>query len=204
MYKTIANIRAKNINSITNADLIQALAYAQYNEEDAAVLLSALLSLSTDNAKELTLAKLNAVSQMISLYLYGISIGIPFSDLANTIMSPAGNIVIKAMQGNMFSGKEEMIRISNATFNFIENCEDKNLAIYNKSYLSTGERIAPAYKGLLEYLKSRFNDIDEIKNSNSLGNVLYLMYKGQEITVEDIIENYVNKYVDSVKGSSRP
>ena len=203
MYKTIANIRAKNINSITNEDLIQALAYAQYNEEDAAVLLSALLSLSTDNAKELTLAKLNAVSQMISLYLYGISIGIPFSDLANTIMSPAGNIVIKAMQGNMFSGKEEMIRISNATFNFIENCEDKNLAIYNKSYLSTGERIAPAYKGLLEYLKSRFSDVDEIKNSNSLGNVLYLIYTGQNISIEDIMDNYINKYVDSVKGSSR-
>ena len=204
LYRTIANIRAKNINSITNADVIQAIAYAQYNEEDAAVLLSALLSLSTDNAKELTLAKLNAVSQMISLYLYGISIGIPFSELANTIMSPAGNIVIKAMQGNMFSGKEEMLRISNSTFNFIENCEDKNLAIYNKSYFSNGEKIRPAYKELLEYLKLRFNDNEDIQKSNSLGNVLSLIYNDQNISIEDIMENYVNEYVKSVQGTSRP
>ena len=39
--------------------------------------MSALLGLSTDNAKELVLAKINAGTSSIGMYLYGLSIGIP-------------------------------------------------------------------------------------------------------------------------------
>ena len=40
--------------------------------------MSALLSLSTDNAKELCLAKINAGTGMIGMYLYGAAIGMDF------------------------------------------------------------------------------------------------------------------------------
>jgi hypothetical protein len=45
---------------------------------DASADMSALLGLSTDNAKELVLAKINAGTASIGMYLYGLSIGIPF------------------------------------------------------------------------------------------------------------------------------
>ena len=41
-------------------------------------MISALLSLATDNAKELCLAKLNANAKMAGMYIYGLTIGIPF------------------------------------------------------------------------------------------------------------------------------
>lgn len=46
-YKTLANIRSKDPNTITNADVLEALSNVT-NDEDAALVLSALLSLSTD------------------------------------------------------------------------------------------------------------------------------------------------------------
>lgn len=184
-YQVIANLHSKNVNSITNTQLLRALSYAQYNEEDAAVLLSALLSLSTDNAKELTLAKLNAVSQMISLYLYGISIGIPFNSLANTIMSPAGDIIIKVMQGNMFTGKNEFLRISDSVFNFIENCQDKNLLVFNKSYLSNKDKIVPAYNKVLDLLRSQFADDSDV-TKQTLGGILSQLVINKQYSTKEI------------------
>jgi hypothetical protein len=43
--------------------------------------MSALLSLSTDNAKDLALAKINAGTNMMGLYLYGAAIGMNFKVL---------------------------------------------------------------------------------------------------------------------------
>jgi hypothetical protein len=40
-------------------------------------MISGLLSLATDNAKELKLGKLNAGRELAGLYIYGITIGVP-------------------------------------------------------------------------------------------------------------------------------
>lgn len=45
---TLANIRAKNVESITNDDVLALLTAVQDSQKDAALVLSALLSLSTD------------------------------------------------------------------------------------------------------------------------------------------------------------
>lgn len=47
LYKTLANIRSKDPNTITNADVLEALSQVN-NDNDAALTLSALLSLATD------------------------------------------------------------------------------------------------------------------------------------------------------------
>jgi hypothetical protein len=52
--------------------------------------LSAFLSLSTDNAKDPTLAKINANPEMIGLYNAGFVLGLPISFLSKIIMSPTG------------------------------------------------------------------------------------------------------------------
>jgi hypothetical protein len=46
------------------------------NITDAFVLFSALLSLSTDNAKDPTLTKINASPNMMPLYLAGLALGL--------------------------------------------------------------------------------------------------------------------------------
>lgn len=107
VYKTLANIRSKDPNTITNADVLEALSQVT-NDNDAALTLSALLSLATDNAKELALSKLNASTKTIGMYIYGITIGMDFKDVAKILMSPTGSIVTSLLEGDVFTGKREV------------------------------------------------------------------------------------------------
>jgi hypothetical protein len=65
--------------------------------------MSALLSLSTDNAKELCLAKINAGTSMIGMYLYGAAIGMDFKVMNQIIASPLGFTVAKLLNSNEFT-----------------------------------------------------------------------------------------------------
>jgi len=58
--------------------------------------LSGLLSLATDNAKELALDKLNA-QNTLGMYIYGITIGMDFKTLADIICSNTGLIINEMM-----------------------------------------------------------------------------------------------------------
>jgi hypothetical protein len=60
-----------------------------------------LLSLATDNAKELALDKLNAAN-MLGMYIYGITIGVDFKTLADIICSETGLIINEMMGNNSF------------------------------------------------------------------------------------------------------
>ena len=68
------------------------------------MILSALLSLATDNAKELALDKLNA-SNFLGMYIYGIAIGMNFQALADIISSKTGIVLNELMLSNAFSGE---------------------------------------------------------------------------------------------------
>jgi hypothetical protein len=100
--RLLANIKAKNPNSVTN-DEVYELLLSVNDDVDAALVLSALLSLSTDNAKELQLSKLNATAEMIGMYIYGISVGIDFRDLAKTLMSDTGEMIMKLRSADTFN-----------------------------------------------------------------------------------------------------
>lgn len=69
---------------------------------DAAETLSELISSATDNAKELTLAKINATSKFADIYTYLISIGTPFTEITKIMMSPIFNQVAKIADSNIF------------------------------------------------------------------------------------------------------
>ena len=72
------------------------------NDQDAAVNLSALLSLATDNAKELALAKMNAGTGMLGTYIYGLAIGVDFNTMFKILTSPAALEISKLLRGNSF------------------------------------------------------------------------------------------------------
>ena len=120
VYKTLANIRSKDPNTITNSDVLEALSQVT-NDNDAALTLSALLSLATDNAKELALSKLNASTKTIGMYIYGITIGMDFKDIAKILMSPTGSIVTSLLEGDVFTGKREVSQPVDV-FGYFEQC----------------------------------------------------------------------------------
>jgi hypothetical protein len=86
---------------------------------DAAIALSAILSLATDNAKELCLAKLNAGKKALGMYIYALSIGVDFETVADIMTSPIAMETFKLMEGNLFTSKDSMYNISQA-FSYIE------------------------------------------------------------------------------------
>ena len=64
-----------------NKAILDAIAVS--SERDAALLISALLSLATDNAKELILAKINATGDMLDVWCYLLSTGHSFEEIAD-------------------------------------------------------------------------------------------------------------------------
>jgi len=51
------------------------------------------MTLAVDNAKELKLAKLNASNEILGLYLYGVSIGVPFEKLVSIFTSNVADVL---------------------------------------------------------------------------------------------------------------
>lgn len=100
----LANLRCKTVDNISETEVLEALMMID-NDHDAALVLSALMSLATDNAKELSLGNLNAGTKLIPLYIYGITQGIPFKDLHRIITSDLGWTCARLFEGNFVTGK---------------------------------------------------------------------------------------------------
>lgn len=115
-YLTNNNIISIDVNSLNvPQQLIQYYNNGQFNirqclldlqdisdSTDAAETLSELISSATDNAKELTLAKINATSKFADIYTYLISIGTPFTEITEIMMSPIFNQVAQIADSNIF------------------------------------------------------------------------------------------------------
>lgn len=73
------------------------------NDEDAFILFSALLSLSTDNAKDPTLAKINAGPSMMGLYTAGLTLGLNLEVLIPIMTSDIGWELSGLMETDVFN-----------------------------------------------------------------------------------------------------
>lgn len=110
-YRGLANVNANQelMESLADAEngnfiTLQNYLLAQEWESDAANEASAFLSLSTDNAKELALAKLNAGTQTLGMYLYGLSLGVSVDTLFKIMTSPLAFRLVELAKGDIFSG----------------------------------------------------------------------------------------------------
>lgn len=83
------------INSILNSGLLE------INSNETA---AAMLSEAVDNAKSLTLAKINAGQAMIGMYDYGISCGFDSKSLVDVINSEQGQLMSKYTEENTYDG----------------------------------------------------------------------------------------------------
>lgn len=102
-YYAVANADTRGARARLNGDILNKL--NKLNEvgktKDACVMISALLSLATDNAKELCLAKLNANPKLAGMYIFGLTLGIPFEELGQLLMSDIGNTVSQYLKGSI-------------------------------------------------------------------------------------------------------
>lgn len=92
----------------TDAELISNiynLLEGSQSEKNAGLILSALLSEATDNAKNLNLAKINANEAMAPFYIYGITIGMDIDDIGKIMMSETARMYAKLKNGNIFYGE---------------------------------------------------------------------------------------------------
>lgn len=200
--RLLANVRAKDPSTIINQQVVDILVDAGF-QEDMAIQLSAMLGLSADNAKELALAKLNAGSKTISIYLYGLSIGLDFEEISSLMMGTTGRIVREVMDDNIFEGIDGYISVKDALAYFEEG-PYKNLKHYNISFLN-GKQIPSPLTIFEEELKTWLSQQTGSPSSNFgkggklIIDFIHYCWKNKINLSEQlkIIENLSNKYTNT-------
>lgn len=96
---------------LTNEKVLEAFNNSR-NEYDNLLILSALLSLATDNAKELALSKLNATKELVNMYIAGITVGLNFQEISEFLTHPLAMKIIKSMRGNLYNKVSDLSRFS--------------------------------------------------------------------------------------------
>lgn len=117
-FQLLANSYVKNEDSIKNEEVKQALQSVD-NLEDAFILMSALLSLSTDNAKDPTLSKYNADPGMIGTYIAGIIMGVDMDSLRDLMISDTGILLNNLQKGNVFDKDSKKFNRLSQAINFL-------------------------------------------------------------------------------------
>ena len=200
VYKTLANIRSKDPNTITNSDVLEALSQVT-NDNDAALTLSALLSLATDNAKELALSKLNASTKTIGMYIYGITIGMDFKDIAKILMSPTGSIVTSLLEGDVFTGKREVSQPVDV-FKYFEYCPKELLNKYDVHQDPEGTTIPISP---LQKFSELFRQQQSLKKNDDLGKAISAFGKARYTIQEKLssLESLRSQYNSPSKYAQR-
>ena len=185
-FNTLANIRFDDLEKIPFNEEIYEIFKNKGFEEDASVIMSALLSLSTDNAKELCLAKINAGTGMIGMYLYGAAIGMDFDVMNKIIASPLGFTVAKLLNSNEFTlnrGKTSVNSVlkyltygpsRNDLYKFNANFtyQEKDISVF-KLFEDVIEKNPDIKNQLLSYQEESENKSEEIKiTANNIGSIL--------------------------------
>ena len=179
-YYLPANARALNVNTLQDPKVLEILANRAGKEEDAALTLSAILSLAVDNAKNLKLAKINGTTAILPLYIYGAIMGIPLTDLVQVLNSRTGRIISELIQGNSFISNNPITSISQAI-----------ILLRGTSGRQGGKNIV-AVKTINNYLFNKKVDPNETKSVKTTlesiveGSSLLNQLKGQP-TIGDIL-----------------
>lgn len=165
-FHMLANAYTTNeVNQAILGSIITAL--DQTN--DAALVLSALLSLATDNAKELALSKLNAAN-MLGMYIYGIAIGMDFRDISKIIASKTGIIIDSYIREDAIL-QERGMSMENI-FDYVE--------------------LGPVFKNTKQIDKKELRDTINYKYETVLNQVVLrrLAWEGQIIKSKDEVKQY--------------
>lgn len=87
----------------------------ELSESPIDLMISQILSASTDNAKELILAKINAGDNLAKCHLYLLTLGFDISDVVTFMASPAINVINDLSEANVFNSYLPKISVKQAT-----------------------------------------------------------------------------------------
>lgn len=214
--KTINGITytiAGNTYSSTIDDFAKQALLNVKNDEDIILILSALLSLATDNAKELVLDKINAGQELVSLYVGGISLGMKFTEITDIMISDSMNNISRIMKGNLFNDNNGFNRFDQV-LKYIEtgpSLNSKDLASFSDSLYNALETslIGKRYPYLLsEDIIKRYTPESNSKNpdgENPSDITLYSIYSIRKaLSHPDIVwdNDLAESFITALKSAS--
>lgn len=118
------------------------------------------------NAKELALSKLNASTKTLGLYVYGISIGMDFKDLAGIMMSDVGRVINEVLSDDVFSEKDGYSNVGDSLFKYFDEGPKRMFNNFDVHRDSQGQTIDSPLMALTRMFQNRTN------YKNERGNVL--------------------------------
>jgi hypothetical protein len=164
--------------------------------------MSALLSLSTDNAKELCLAKINAGTSMIGMYLYGAAIGMDFDVLNKIIASPLGFTIAKLLNSNEFTLKQGKMSVDGALSYLFDGPGKNDISRYDVN-LVTEEGIQKA-NSLELYDKALLKVLEEIQGSELQLEIQKVLGDKTTLTTNNLGKalSYIARSMDHLQASN--
>lgn len=189
------------------------------NQDDAALKLSAILSLGVDNAKDLALSSLNAGTETIGLYLYGFMLGMNWTDISNIMISDVANVINEYMHSNVINNQRGAYSMD-YVFKTLENKKsvpmpaydliefknengEKEFAYYFQEIMFGGFRFGLKYYDFRDKLFKLINE--KIENGESadliarINKVKLELAKNSAKIFSDYVDSYdiaVGKYMD--------
>lgn len=161
-----------------------------WNYIDFAVYLSAILSLSTDNAKELALNKLNCDNNTMGMWLYGLTIGMAPKDIYNIMTSDIAFEIAKLARSNIFIDQDGMS--INRVIKFIENGPQISSNI-------AWNRILHEFKSSIVEANSKRSRGEEIFTPESLDTLYKLQDKiKQDSKLQKEDKQFILNTIDSI------
>ena len=183
----IANAIARDNNTIKSENLAQAIKEVD-NTKDAFILYSVLLSLSTDNAKDPTLGKMNGGPEMIGLYTAGLSMGMDMKALNDIMTSPAGMAIMNLQKGNFITGAKGTFGIPGAIKAIVSGPSSGDMTL--------GKQGAEALKNILGAYGEK--NLDKITPYNVMSHMRHGFSQSQIQRAHEI----VNEFRNTVYGSN--
>lgn len=141
-------------------------------QPDQSLVISALLSAATDNAKELILSKINAGPNLAGMYLHMIMLGFSFNDIAKFMTSPTVQTVNDLMKVNVFdeyhdhASVDSVVRALEEGPNIRNYFDSTSLGNFFKrvqeKLLDSGEEAFDKRGNWIQAIKDRFAEGDSI------------------------------------------
>lgn len=177
---------------------LQDYLFEQLWESDAANNMSAFLGLSADNAKELILAKVNAGTAIMGLYLYGLSIGVPIDELYRILTSPLAFRITELTKGDLFNGETGVNGVLGALKYMRE--EPTDISKYDDVKILSDIKYNKPSKVLSDLINKEIlgksNENDFVKNPLSqISKILYEAYKEEK---EQNLPGYAQKILNDI------
>lgn len=136
-------------------------------DEDPGLKISALLSLATDNAKELILAKINAGLDFAGMHIYMLILGVDEKTSAGFMTSPEAMEIKRRMTSDFFISRDGSTAnmVKNAIESYTKELNGEVSSIQNEIKeiveANEGKKISKENQERLDLLKNKLNDVNQ-------------------------------------------